>query len=247
MVGATQRATMAQDSSGEWTPTLLAPAHWYDFSDENTLFTDNGVTKVRADGDLICRVNNKGSASNYFAQSDAAKRPVYKTAQYNGKSAAVSTDALRDMVSNAGITITAGIFTVAVVFRISTASGAILGQGGYSNWLYVAANIQQRWDITANSTTGATSTTVPHIVVAVYNQANSELYLDGGTDKQANHPGTRGHSGLFQLFANGSNGLRMGAGSALCEIIIMPGVVISGANRLLLQSYFASKWGVTIT
>lgn len=249
MLGVVQAATLgASRRRDTWTPALLNPAHWYDFSDSSTLFTDDGVTPVSADGDLIYRVNNKGSASTVrFVQTDAARRFTYKLNQFNGRAAAVSSDGARDMLSSVGISITAGIFTAVVVFKVPNAASMLFGQGGYSNWLYCAANVQQRWDTSANSTTGAVSTTAAHIITAVYNQANSELYLDGGTDKQANSPGTRTHNGTFQLGANGSSGIKLGATGALCEVFFLPGVVISASDRAALQGHLSTKWGIPIT
>lgn len=233
-------------SSGDWTPAALNPAHWYDFSDANTIFVDDGVTKVSTDGELIYRINNKGTANNWFVQSNVSNQLTYKTNQYNGKSAGVSTGG-RSMGSYSGIQIVSGIFTAIVVFRISALTCYLFGQYGYTQHLYVAANVQMRWDSAANTTSGAVPTSQANIAVTVYNQANSEFYLNGGTDKQVNNPGSRGWNSNFELFGNGYGSLKPASGSAICEFILMPGVVISGANRILLQNYLSQKWGISIT
>jgi hypothetical protein len=45
------------------------------------LFKDTaGTTPVTADGDLVARVNNKGSAAGTFTQSTSSKCPVYRVA-----------------------------------------------------------------------------------------------------------------------------------------------------------------------
>lgn len=61
---------------------------WYDFSDANSLFTDDGVTNVSSDGDLIYRINDKSGNSNHGKQTTEGYRPVYKTNIQNSKSIA---------------------------------------------------------------------------------------------------------------------------------------------------------------
>lgn len=60
-------------------PTTLNLHLWVDISDTSTVFTDTaGTTRVTADGDLVARVNNKGSAGGTFTQATSSQRPVYR-------------------------------------------------------------------------------------------------------------------------------------------------------------------------
>jgi hypothetical protein len=59
---------------------------WVDFSDKDSMFTDNGTTKVSSDTDLIYRINDKSGNSNYWSQSTDTLRPMYKTSIKNSLS-----------------------------------------------------------------------------------------------------------------------------------------------------------------
>jgi len=61
---------------------------WYDFTDASTMYTDTGSTNVSSDNDLICRIDNKSTATGgdrvttYLQQLFTSKKPKYKTAGY---------------------------------------------------------------------------------------------------------------------------------------------------------------------
>lgn len=63
-------------------------AFWIDYSDANTIFTDDGSTKVNADGQAIYRINDKTRSDKYLIQTTESKRPMYKTNIQNGLSVA---------------------------------------------------------------------------------------------------------------------------------------------------------------
>jgi len=61
---------------------------WLDFSDASTLFTDDGVTNVASNDDLIYRANDKSGNGIDLKQATSNYRPLYKTSYKNGLSAA---------------------------------------------------------------------------------------------------------------------------------------------------------------
>lgn len=65
--------------AGAIDPTSLGLHLWLDVSDITTLYKDvAGTSPVTADGDLVARINNKGSAGGNFMQATSGARPVYK-------------------------------------------------------------------------------------------------------------------------------------------------------------------------
>lgn len=67
-----------------WTPAALFASSeagaWYDPSDLDTLYTDDGVTNVATDGDAVYRMDDKSGNGHHLRQATAAARPVYRTA-----------------------------------------------------------------------------------------------------------------------------------------------------------------------
>lgn len=70
-------------------PSITGLVGWWDFSDISTMFTDDGVTQVSADSDLIYRINDKSGNNFNAVQTTAAYRPLYKTSVQNNRSAAL--------------------------------------------------------------------------------------------------------------------------------------------------------------
>lgn len=75
-------------STGITDPTDIANCViWLDFSDAANLYTDDMVTNVASDADLIYAAGDKSGSGNHFKQSDSGKRHTYKINIQNSLSA----------------------------------------------------------------------------------------------------------------------------------------------------------------
>jgi hypothetical protein len=74
--------------SGGFAPTdITGLALWLDYADTNSMFTDDGTTKVSASGDKIYRINDKsGNANHAYQTGTDTTRPTYLPNAQNGKS-----------------------------------------------------------------------------------------------------------------------------------------------------------------
>lgn len=74
-------------ASGIWLPTDVAGCiFWADMSDADTMYIDNGTTKVSSDGQAIYRIDDKSGNGYHAVQSSGGDRPAYKVNIKNGLS-----------------------------------------------------------------------------------------------------------------------------------------------------------------
>ncbi len=100
-------------SGGKFKPTDISGCKlWLDFADPDTMFTDDGSTKVSNDSDLIYRINDKSGNGNHATQTNSAYRPAYKQSIQNGNSAGYATPKNSKAMSHAYPLGTATDFTV---------------------------------------------------------------------------------------------------------------------------------------
>lgn len=228
-------------ASGISAPTDISGlVAWFDFSDANVMFTDNGSTKVSADGNLIYRINDKSGNNYYLAQSTESKRPLYKTNIVNGKSVGstigITNGELRGNTFNSsttGATIFivvyytgVGAFYMQNYVRFYTADyyGKIRNYAG--SWLDSAPNVfpEQEWGIISFDMDTNCSIT----------------QYKNGTSVKTGDAGTISSNILTAIFSSGSANYGIGY---VGETVMYSGILAS-ADRAQVETYLNNKWAI---
>ena len=222
-----------------WTPASISGLKlWIDFSDADTLFTDDGSTKVTADADKIYRSNDK-SGNNYYASNwYEASRPLYKTSIINGLSVASfvdSNDALR-MPSD----LTLDAFSVVFVIRPVTLQWNGLFFSSMSQAHYIGSqggNIRMRTTGTSNTELTARSQIADnnnYILSITYDGSTAKAYKNG-SDISA---GGKSMTGTYVFeFLSSANIFQLG------EVAVY-NTALSDANRQAVEVYLNAKWNI---
>lgn len=174
-------------------PLWPTPALWIDFSDATTLFnaTSGGSTPTAGTG--IARVEDKSGNARHFTQSTSGNRPTYQTGVYNGRSIA-RFDGVNDRLSlgssNLFRNISGGtIYAVRfwngsptifrTVFSIGTASAtrASIAAGNVSGKSFAGGRRLDADTFASISSTNSVSTSLLQVDTAVFDYANTDLYL----------------------------------------------------------------------
>lgn len=228
----------------QFSPLVLSPSLWLDFSDASTLYTDSSrTTLVASDGDVIGGVTDKSGSGKHFTQTDGTAKGLYKTNQQNGKSC-IRFDGVNDYLSNASFALSQpfSVFLVMKIFAVG-------------NFLKSAGPPQLRTGL-SGSITPLTSATIAAgsaynvnsyfvsgtclLVNYVFNGASSKIYKNGSLfSGGTGNAGSGAMSGALYLASyDGSTGTQMDA----MELVITSSELSTG-NLTLLNTYFVNKWG----
>lgn len=154
----------------------------YDISITSSVFTDDGVTPVTADGDLVYRVNDLSGNGHHLIQATSSKRPLYKI-DGNGKPYLLF-DGVDDNLLESG-TFTIGPVPVSVAACLRRDTDAVVNQ------IFGAATSDSNRIGIVNSTSGRVAASIrvaagtPTNVVPGINAFNGagpsvmEIYADG--------------------------------------------------------------------
>ena len=236
-------------SGGKFKPTDISGCKlWLDFADPDTMFTDDGSTKVANDGDKIYRINDK-SGNNYHAkQTNATDRPQYKTGIKNGLSSGLFINYNKMPLPNELRDLLTQTFTIfAVIKFLSVQGGGYAGIGSkyYSaNGFLILKHSNNKMMFTWNSAKYIYSNT---------SIADNTWYLIGA---KFDHPNT--YAGLFinsSLENSSSNTTVIGTGATLgigvethnnqyfSEVVIYNSA-LSDSDRGKVQTYLNNKWAI---
>lgn len=111
-----------------WSPKYITSlACWIDFTDTNSIFIDNGVTRAINNGDLIYRANDKSGLGRHFYQTTENKRPAYRPSVGIG---AAEFDGSNDNMQSSELFFTSSGTIVAAIYLSSTSQrGVVAGAG----------------------------------------------------------------------------------------------------------------------
>ena len=224
---------------------------WFDFSDTNYMFVDDGVTPVSSDMDFLYRVNDKAGGSVRLKQTGGTQvRPQYKLNLQNGFSSMY-------FASNNNRTITADtVFSMAntddtsifVVYSLntiygnheqvwSTANGG--SSTGYLLWCTIGQKMQFNQYVTIVNPSFTGIQMVNIITTASDSQAyvNSDLKVSTGTD-------TRKNADLLRISGRGDGAnYKLLAGDYVCEFLYYK-QALSDTDRQSIETYLNDKWEI---
>ena len=192
-----------------------------------------------SDGDLVATWEDSSSNNNDATQSTGGLKPVYKTNQVNGK-AVVRFDNSDDAMATP-LSISAVPFTIFAVYRTNdvTVRNA-RAVAGSNNWLlgpYGGVYLFFNGASVNNSTALGYNQTKIH--VATQATGDAEGFLNGtstGTNANNNAPGTIG----LGAYTHGQP-----LSGDIMEVIIYDSS-LSDADRISVEQYLATKYGVVI-
>lgn len=222
----------------------------WDFSNAATLFTDTGrTTPVVADGNAIAGVTDLGSGARHLSQSNAARRPLYKTAAGIWTRSFARFDGSDDSMVTGSQTLNQPNTVFVVVARasiVTPGANITMFNGGVSSFgsLMVVSVTNRKWGYYAGTLVEGSvqSDTTQHVLTGIFNGASSSLRLDGSGG--TTNPGTTGNAA--QAASVGANGdLAAGNGQFngdFAEILIYDSA-LSGANLTNVEAYLKAKWG----
>lgn len=212
---------------------------WLDASDETTITASSGA---------VSQWDDKSGNGNHVSQGTAAAQPTTGTRTLNAQNVIDfdGTDNMRSLTS-------VGVpqpWTSFVAVRWDAGGGtapyAIADRTGFDG-LVSLLNTDDIRMFAGSNFQFATSITLdaPHVVAAVYNGASSVGAIDGSAT--TGNPGTN----LWNLIRLGSSGSSPGDSSGtldgfIAEVLVYDSA-LSTADRETVESYLASKWGVTLS
>jgi hypothetical protein len=237
-------------ATGVFNPLTITGLHlWYDFSDITTLFQDAAMTTpVTANGQAILGVTDKSGSGKHL--TEATNGPAYTVNIQNGQSVA-RFDGTNDVLKNASITASATqtLFSVLVKRTApgATGSSAIVMTGTYpaftdsddsaTDWVYFRNAALGNVAIT-----GATATSWGILTHAYASAASLEIFYNGTSAVTLDPHDAVTTATLFQLgFDTG-----VPANVDIGECLLYTGAALSAANRLAVERYLGSKWGITV-
>lgn len=246
---------MTARGGSAWTPLNLGSTlkGWWDFSDPTTLFTDAGTTLVSADGQAIYQASDKSGQNNHLRQATEAGRPTYKVGITNGNSVARFDGIGDSLVSIANHPLPgAQHYLIALVMSPDNAAtrGMFSGGAGTVNkHLAVLWNasyvVTQSWFASDLATAGSfIATTTPAILFFEWDGTTRRTYKNGGTPVSGAAAGKNTTESAWTLGVYNPGGYYLDGDvheHLLCDDDL------SVANKNLLGSYLADKWGITWT
>lgn len=236
-----QPSSQAAASGAAFVPTDISGlGFWFDMSDADTMFTDNGSTKVSTDSDKIYRINDKSGNNYYLPQSTESKRPLYKTNIKNGLSTAstigVTSGEWRGDTFNPYST---GYSLFGVCYYTTTAQSIIASVGNVRNgaqntFVYNYGGIQIK---------SAAGTVAPNTwFILSYDldtSANVTQYRNG-TSVKTGDTGNVGNSTACNIFSSGTANYLVGY---IAEVVCYSGI-LSSSDRASVETYLNNKWAI---
>jgi hypothetical protein len=235
----------ASGGAAAFSPSDVAGlALWLDASDITTLWQDSGrTTPVTADTDPVGAIDDKSGNARHATQAVAGSRPTYRTAQF-GAVAAMDFDGIADFLTSTAFTLTQpGVVFVVVDADVNVSFNSVVDSAtAGSRWDVGHENsVTPKWFMFAGSVaTAGEYDQNPHVLVALFNGASSNLRVDGGAGTVLN-PG-----------AQSTNTPRIGADDGSTSFfdgrvgeVLFYDSSLSVANINAVGEYLATKWGIT--
>lgn len=225
-----------------WTPAALPLIGWYDFHD-SPRYTDDGVTLVSADAQAIYRCDDLSGAGNHIRQASAGSRPLHKTGILGGKDVARFDATTPQALVSAAFTGGALSTYTAPVTIIVVGNTTITGDYSFfCDGIDAGFWILHHWAGTfqmyaGNTLDGPASDTSNHVFAAIFNQASSKLYVDGG----AGTAGYTGVAGLAGITVGSSRTLANALGGDIAALLVCYGA-LSAADLNLFGTYANARW-----
>lgn len=221
---------------GAWTPAVLSPGEWWDFSDAAT---------VTSSGGLISAISSKGSGARSASQGTAGLKPSVTT--INGVTAAQFDGSDDHLSLSSSLSTTTGM-TVAQVFTrpasgvlSQTMGGASYGAPPYATlWFTDNVRYSALWaSDKLYATHGGASTSTGAFQHIVVKGASTTLLYQDGTAVGTPQTTLSGQGSIAYL---GRRATTYHSGN-IGEIVVFASD-ISTADREKLEGYLAHKWGL---
>jgi hypothetical protein len=264
-IGLGIRMSGNRGAGGGFSPNALFASgeagDWFDPSDLSRMWQDTaGTTPVTADGQTVARIDGQRGVVS-LQQSDAAKRPAYKTSaglhwlQFDGTNDAFASAATLDLSGTDEVTVCAGVRKLsdaATGFVLETSvdsfsnNGAIflsapdsLGDGSYLAW---SRGTTSRFAKTVGFTAPTTN-----LLTLLGNISGDTITLrvDGDQEAQDTSDQGTGNFGNYTLFVGSRNQSILFFNGNIYFLLIR-GALTSGADLTALEGFAAAKTGVTL-
>lgn len=235
----------SQAMGGKFLPTDISGLiGWYDFSDADTLFKDDGSTKVSSDGDSIYRVNDKSGGDNYGIQANASCRPTYKTGIKNSLSIARSDG--NDMFDINRTISTSGNYTFFFALDYKSTSGGDWLFDTYSGRFVLVLDYDGLHGTGWNDGTWKTTTRVAYgwsiISYKFVSGGNGNVYKNGASI-YSNSYTAKNLGSKICLFGDNSAGGFNGTTADFGEVLIYE-YALSDTDRGKVETYLNNKWAI---
>lgn len=219
-------------------PALSNVIHWYDASDTATLTPGTGVT-VNAWADKVGSANMSASHSNEAALTNLGINGL-EGIDFN----AVSALNTRRFTANAFTALDTGTtpLVVAWVGHMKYTQGVWFDLANTSPRPFSQITGNQFVMNAGSTITDGTADQSPHVFLAVFNGASSQLYIDDSTTPAASGNAgtgdTTANAALFNVYAGGGDGR-----AVLGELVFATGVPSSGEITAEMDR-LRHKWGI---
>jgi hypothetical protein len=252
---------LMMDGEAGWTPLRLSSLYrWYDMSDASTMFTDNGITNVASNDDLVELLKDKSANAVHISQAVLAQKPKFKTAVLSGKSILSfdgTDDYLVSATSNSSIQEN-GISIFAVMAWNGTGVGEDLPIAlGTANFSYTIRSLYRSNGGTSlgfaswagDIASSGLSIDQPHYHIfgatcsslATNNGKNVVLHKDTSTEAKTLSSNLQNISAGIAL-GNIYNSASYFSSILIAEVIICS-AVLDSTDTAALKNYLKTKWG----
>ena len=227
-------------------PDLVA---WLDLSDPNYLYTDDGITRVVNDGDLVYKVIDKSGNGYHFYQTTDTKRPLYRPLV--GLRGAVQFDGSNDVLYYPGFVVSRlnGTMFAVIYLTSSVKKGAVMTTGGKDHGWSLGVG-GSSYDNTGNDLillfssikwidTNDPIGTGAHLLSVTVTNGAPKWYIDGVYSGQA----TGSPSAPTNESWIGGEGEARFYGDHSCELAYYS-VPLTDDNRVVVENYLMTKHGI---
>lgn len=236
------RMPVLLSGSGFSPKSIQGLGFWLDATDRNTLFQDSaGTTPVTADADPVGKWVNKSGTGTSVIQATAGSRPLYKTAQQNGKPG-VRFDGVDDAlrVASINLTIKTWVFCLKRISNTGNVSGISTLVNKSSDGLNCRTN---------NDTTYRADGVSADAADLVFSGGTIRINGTAGFTFSLGtaHVASFRNAGGAAVYDNISFGRRDGTNDRLWNgefyEVIGYDTSLSDANVALVEAYLKAKWG----
>ncbi|MFM6249804.1 MAG: hypothetical protein ACKPEQ_11775 [Dolichospermum sp.] len=208
------------------TPAQISTDLWLDAADSSTIILN---------GSTVSQWRDKSGNERHATQATAANQPAYQATGLNGRPTLVFDGTNDSLLSSLSLALPA---TVIVVFRVNVYKnfGVIYGNAT-SNTLGLHSSITElyNFDGLAERTLSTTLTTTPIMVASTWSSNQIQSHVNGG------------NAFTFSTINPNFTGLVIGDASIGSQTLngSISEIVITSANRQLIEGYLAWKWELT--
>ncbi|MFM6607180.1 MAG: hypothetical protein ACKPH3_24430 [Dolichospermum sp.] len=209
-----------------WTPAQISTDLWLDAADSSTIILN---------GSTVSQWRDKSGNERHATQATAANQPAYQATGLNGRPT-IGFDGTNDaLLSSFSLALPA---TVIVVFRINAykSFGVIYGNATTNTLgLHSSNSALYNFDGIAVRSLSTTLTTTPLMVASTWSSNQIQSHVNGG------------NAFTFSTSNPNFTGLVIGDASVGSQTLngSISEIVITSANRQLIEGYLAWKWELT--